>query len=296
MPALSAVNERPVFSIGSRQFRWADVVEEGDWDALRRQAALGLAALDCTEIPDAQLDDESARFRYERNLVAGEEMEAWLGHWELSVGEWREYLRRHLARERVQPAETPEADDRLVWIEAVCSGTLERLAQEAAARAAAADSLGEPDLRRGYKRFLAEVVTSAALRSSLDARRADWIRVDCRTLLLASEPAAREAALCVRDDGMALAEVSAQAGVEMREHSLYLEDAADELGRALLSARTGELLGPLPLADRFALVLVDDKVEPTLDDPEILRRVQEAVRRRAIEREVVNRVTWHERV
>jgi hypothetical protein len=107
---------------------------------------------------------------------------------------------------------------------------------------------------------------------------------------------AREAALCVRDDGMALAEVATHAGAELREHSLVLEDAEGELGEALLSARTGELIGPLVLGDRFALVLVDGKVEPSLDDPEILRRAQEAARRRAIEREIVNRVTWHERV
>lgn len=273
MLAVSGVLDRRVFSVGGRGFRWAEVAERVDWGSLARAGSEG------------ELDEAETRFRYERNLVAAEEMEAWLDRWDLTVSEWRDYLRG-----------TAADDDRGDWVAAVCSGALERAAQDLAARAAAAAALGDADLDRAYERFVAEAVTPDVLRSVLETRKADWIRVDCRTLVLPSEAAAREAALCVRDDGMALAEVASQAGVEMREHSTYLEDAADELGKALLSARTGELLGPVPLADRFALVLVDDKAEPTLDDPEILRRVQEAARRRAIEREVVNRVTWHERV
>lgn len=277
MLAASGVLERPVFSVGRRQFRWADVVERLDWESMKGPASAPTA--------EAELEDAEARFRYERSLVAAEEMEGWLERWELTVGEWRDYLRGRLP-----------GDERAAWVTAVCSGALERAAHELAARAAAAEATGDADLDLAYDRFLAAAVTSEALASLIEARQADWIRVDCRTLVLPSNAAVREAALCVRDDGMALAEVAAQAGVEMREHSLYLEDAADELGKALLSARTGELLGPLPLGDRFALILVDDKVQPTLDDAEILRRVQEAARRRAVEREVVNRVTWHERI
>ncbi len=276
MIAVSVVLERPVFTVGRRQFLWREVAERVDWDGLRRRAGGSGEEVD--------VEEAGARFRYERNLVAGEEMEAWLARWELTVAEWRAYLRRSLAE-----------GDRGLWVEAVCSGTLEREAEELAARAAAAEALGEPDLDRAYARFVAEAADPATLESLLGARRSDWLRTDCRTLVFETEAAAREAALCVRDDGMALTEVAAQAGVDVREHSLHLEDARGELGDALLSARTGELLGPLPLADRYALVLVDDKVEPSLADPEILRRVQEAARRRAIEREVVNRVIWHER-
>jgi hypothetical protein len=211
------------------------------------------------------------------------------------VREWRDYLRRSIALKEASSSDLADADDRLVWVEAVCSGTLERLAEGAAARAAASEALQEDDLDRAFERLLADAVAHDILESLLGTRKADWLRVDCRTLVFDTEAAAREASLCVRDDGLALSEVASQAGVEIREHSLHLEDAQGELGKALLSARTGELLGPLPLADRFALVLVDDKVEPSLEDPEILRRVQEAARSRAIEREVVNRVTWHER-
>jgi hypothetical protein len=279
---------RPVFTVGGRQFRWSDVVERVDWDSLRKAAARPATA------GDRELADAEARFRYDRNLVAAEEMETWLASWGVTVREWRDHLRRELAADAT-PSTTVD-DERAVWAEAVCSGALEQAARELAAAAAAAEATGEPDLARARERLLANAMSGDALEALVRTRHTDWIRADCRTLVLPNEPAAREAALCIRDDGMALAEVAAQARVEMREHSVYLEDATDELGKALLSARTGELVGPLPLADRHVLVLVDDKVEPTLGDPEILRRAQEAARRRAIEREVVNRVTWHERI
>ncbi len=296
MLAVSGVLERPVFSVGGREFRWSDVAATADWDDLRQTAADGVAALAATDVADSEVRQAGARFRYDRNLVSGEEMEAWLARWELTVTEWREYIARAVARGHGARAGDVETNERMVWAEAVCSGTLERLAEQLAARAAAADALGEADLDRAYERLVASSQDQKALASLLESRKADWLRVDCRTLVLESEGAAREAALCVRDDGMALAEVAAHAGAPTREHSLYVEDAAGELGNALLSASTGELLGPLPLADRFALVLVDGKVEPSLEDPEILRRVQDLAQRRAVEREVVNRVRWHERV
>ena len=202
MLAASGVLERPVFTVGRRQFRWSDVAERFDWEAIPRPPG------------ESDLDGAEARFRYERGLVAAEEMEGWLARWQIAVGDWREYLRG-----------SADQGERGRWVSAVCSGSLERAAEDLAARAAAAEALGEPDLDRAFDRFVAQAVTPDALRTILEARKADWIRVDCRTL-----------------------------------------------------------------------VLVDGKVEPSLDDPEILRRAQEAVRLRAIEREVVNRVTWHERV
>jgi hypothetical protein len=122
------------------------------------------------------------------------------------------------------------------------------------------------------------------------------LRVNCRTLTFDDEDAAREAALCVREDGMALAEVGLRAGVEVGEHRLMLGDTGPTLANALLSARPGEFVGPVASGDGYVLVLVEDKIQPSLDDLEIRQRLEQEAARRAIEREVVNRVRWHERV
>jgi hypothetical protein len=280
--ALSRVLDRQVFTVGSREFRWSDVAENVDWDALRRKAAVTGDAVD-----EVAAEEAGRRWRYDRNLVAGEEMEAWLEHWDLEVADWRAFIRRSVSTEA--PA-TTEAGERELWAEAVCSGELERAARDLAAREAATEAAGGMDALR------ASVCSERELQGLLAAMRADWIRVDCRTLTLPSENAALEAALCVRDDGLALAEVAEQAGAELAAHRLILGDTDKAFSDALMSARTGELLGPLPVGERWVLILVEEKSDPTIDDLEIRQRLEQEAMRRALEREVVNRVRWHERV
>ena len=82
----------------------------------------------------------------------------------------------------------------------------------------------------------------------------------------------------------------------MSEREVFIEDVDDDLSKSLLSAPPGELVGPLPVANGFLLVRVNEKVAPTLEDPLIKERLQEEVPRRALERELRDRVRWHERL
>ena len=88
-------------------------------------------------------------FRYERNLLAAEELEAWLDARGLTVSDWNGYLRRLVLRERWADeleqieAEFAVGDDEVeaaLRAEAVCTGFLrraaERLAEDAALAAA----------------------------------------------------------------------------------------------------------------------------------------------------------------
>ena len=89
-------------------------------------------------------------------------------------------------------------------------------------------------------------------------------------------------------------EVAARAGVPLEERDAFLEDVEPGLSESLLSSPIGEVVGPLPVANGFALLRVNGKVAPTLADPVIQERLREEVPRRALEREVRNRVQWHE--
>lgn len=269
---------RTVFTVGETEYRWVDVVAHAErsrvWDEIRRRAAEGVAALARVRVDQADEDQAATRFRYERNLIAGEEVEAWLARWELSIRDWRSYLRRTLARERMPTQAAGDVDERTLWAEAVCSGTLEREAHELAGRIAAADAVGDPNVDRAFERFRAEALTDAALTRVLAARPADWLRVNCRTLTFQDENAAREAALCIREDGVALAEVGVRAGLEVGEHRLMLGDTGPTLANVLLSARPGEFHGPVASGDGYVLVLVEDKIEPSLDDLEVRQRLE----------------------
>ena len=106
--------------------------------------------------------------------------------------------------------------------------------------------------------------------------------------------AAREAALCVREDGRDLAEVAAEADADLEEADWYLDEVDEALRDRLVGAQSGDLLGPLPLKDGHLVVSVVAKHLPSAADPSVRARAERALLGSAVEREVVNRVTWQD--
>ena len=306
---LREVLDRPVFAAGDQDYRWADVVAAarhwGSWAELERRAADGVGALArvTEKIGQAELLDEMQDFRYARSLLAAEEMEAWLDHWALTAKSWSSYLQREIARRRASGERGSPADESDVWAEAVCSGALVDLARDLAARVAAAEAGGaqpgpvESDLARldeEHAAFVQRALTAEAAAKALELRNADWVRLSYIALEFSSAAMASEAALLVRADGLSPGDVAGRAGVPLQEHERFLEEVEPELREPLLSAPAGELVGPLSVQNGFALVCVNEKVAPTLADPVIQARLQEEVPKKALEREVRNRVQWHE--
>ncbi len=309
MDAPREVLDRPVFAAGDQDYCWADVVAAARhwsrWAELERQTAEGLSAL--AQLPESvgknDLDEAMQAFRYARGLLAAEEMEAWLAHWGLRMKDWSGYLRRELAPTQATGEQGLPADEIDVWAEAVCSGELANLARDLAARVAAAEAGGvrlgpvESDLARmdeEHTAFVQRALTPEASAKTLELRNADWVRLSYTALEFPQAAMASEAVFLMREDGLSPADVAGRAGVPLHEHEAFLEDVEPELAEPVLSAPTGELVGPLPVRNGFALIRVNEKVAPTLADPVIQERLQEEVPRTALEREVRNRVQWHE--
>jgi hypothetical protein len=303
------VLDRPVFSVGDQEYRWADVVAAarhwGRWAELEQRTAEGLAALAGLpeKIAHAELEEAMQAFRYSLRLIAAEEMEAWLERWRLDTKDWTGYLRRQIACERATGEGGFAAGERDVWAEVVCSGALLELARDLAARVAAAEAGGiqpgpvDSDLPRmeaEHAAFVEGALTPEAVAKALELRNADWVRLSYTALEFPAAAMASEAALLVREDRLSPADVASRAGVPLEEREAFLEDVEPGLSDSLLSAPTGELVGPLRVGNGFALLRVNGKVAPTLADPVIQERLQEEVPRRALEREVRNRVRWHE--
>jgi hypothetical protein len=311
MPFPREVLDRLVFSVGEQDYRWADVVDAGRawsrWGELERETARALSALEeLTEpISNVELDEAEQSFRYARNLLAADETQAWLDHWGLSARDWSDYLRRELARSRGDTKGDSSPGEDKVWAQAVCSGVLAELARDLAARAAAAEATGadpgpvDTDLARmgeALAAFQRDALTPQTQAKTLELRSADWVRISYTALELPESGMASEAALCVRDDGLSLAEVAERARVPVVERESFIEEVEADLSKSLLSAPPGELVGPLRIQNGFALFRVNEKVAPALGDPLIRDRLEEEVPRRALEREVRNRVRWHERL
>jgi hypothetical protein len=309
-----SVLERPVFSIAGRIYRWQDVLEAGrhwgDLAALERQAAEGIAALDRFPVGEADVEAEDERYRHEHKLLAAEDMEAWLARWELAHADWLEYCRRTLARAgldgRLEESIASYAPDPgrvadALWPETVCSGALGEWAWKLAGQLASADAVGVlPGSSLGEVEEASEersrrLLTPEATARALETRRSEWVQVECTVLELRDEGMAREAALCVAEEGMSLPEIAVRAGVQVVERTLSLEEAAPELAQPLLGATAGDVVGPVAIGETFVFAAVRDKRVPTLDDPLVQTRVREEVRRRAIDTEIGERIRWHER-
>jgi hypothetical protein len=148
---------RVVFSAGSAHYRWEDVLlasrTSAEWDALLRRARDGIA---CSRRVDAGGDPPAAReieatgdrWRYERQLLSADETEMWLRQRQLTFGDWHEYIGRVVLRRRwpsagrdAQPRVTDADVAAFLYVEAVCSGTLQDLAERLAGHAAVHDQL-----------------------------------------------------------------------------------------------------------------------------------------------------------
>lgn len=147
-------------------------------------------------------------------------------------------------------------------------------------------------LERAFERFRDEIVTERAVQDQIRAHHLEWIRFSCRYVRLEDEEAAREGALCVREDHCDLNDVAADAKTEVREETFYLDDVEGVLKDQLLGARPGELIGPVAINGGFGLFEIREKVIPREDDPELRQRAEAAVLERVVRREVENRVEW----
>jgi hypothetical protein len=285
-----APHERELFRVGDDVYRWSDVVEHaratGAWDEIADRVRAGFAALaELGAPPPEELEAAAREYRYERGLLAADDLDAWLVRRGLTVADWHAYLER-LARAAFTgtPAPQPVPDD-LTWAEGICSGHLEELALELAQLAAVGTDLDE---------FRRDAATGEAIAREIQASRLEWQRVSYGVLRLDSEDAGAEAALSVRSDGIPLAEVARRAGTEVEERDGFLDEAEPELAPRLMAANPGDIVGPIQSGDSFLLAQLRTRIAPTAEDEAVRARAANAVADRAISRLTDERVVWVE--
>ncbi|HVF74376.1 MAG TPA: hypothetical protein VM938_04960 [Acidimicrobiales bacterium] len=300
----------PAFAVGKRPYSWDDVAafarRDGRWQQLVREVHEGLACRKAGHAAEpAAVKQAAVDFRYRRRLITGEETEAWLRVRHVEVGEWMDCMRRAVLRADHPGIGSTEAVaydevEPLLWATGRCRGLLDDFAVALAHRVAAhmrlTDSLPatDDDIDSALDRFRATVVTAATVREEVARRQLDWLAVAREEARFATDDAAREAVLSVRDDGLTLSEVCELAEVPLVRRTTLLEEVDEPLRPSVLGARPGELVGPLPVEGGFAVALVESKVVPSVDDPDIRRRAAEATVAAALRREVEARVQWHD--
>lgn len=115
---------------------------------------------------------------------------------------------------------------------------------------------------------------SEALAGAIDSHRLDWIVIDQETIGFADEGAAREAILCVREDGMSMQDVAEISRHRVTRDSRFLDALPTEYRDRLLSAVPGSVIGPLELDGRYEVAVVLARTAPTLEDERIADRAR----------------------
>lgn len=318
-----AVAARVAFSISAEPFTWTDVVRaaqvRGSWHGLHASVRDGVIAdahaLDTANGPtEDDVVAATTKFRYDHNLIAGDDLLKWLVTWDVSASDWEGALRRALSRERFAselgalrsgPVDS-EAIAAATWPDAVCSGFIGQAGQQLAADVALA--VGSGRVASGHARETLGLVHEAADAARVSAltpeaferevasHGLEWTGVCGWQLELPDNDMAKEAAMSVRADGISLPDIARACGTVAQEVDVLLADIDEGLAAKLLASREGDLIGPLRFGDMWMLISVERKAPPTLDDPLVLQRAREHIVRSAEERAIGRHLRWHELV
>jgi hypothetical protein len=335
---LAAFWSEYAFTAGRVDYTQLDValgaMAHNEWAPFERRLTEGLACearARAEHKPAAQdaLDQAALSFRYERDLIAAADMDAWLDRESLSLDDWLAFLARDVLRrawfdelDGVVERYTPSAKElqEAAVIEGVCAGAFDAWQRSCAARVALAlqahdvGQLSEEQsihaaeatrLMRQHVHWLTtqspttvesrlramlrvgdrfrsacdQIANPTTLSSLLDVHRQGLILVEVDAITFATEHAAREAVLCVREDGLSMHDVGVLSRHTVCRERSVVEDLPPELGAVWGSATTGQVLGPRTDNGRFEVSMVIARTLPTLDDEYVAVRL----RQRAIE-------------
>jgi hypothetical protein len=210
----------------------------------------------------------------------------WLRRWAERLARCAAASHRLAADEGEAPGERPVAVSALLDAAAGCpaSGLTGASARDRAPRVAA--------LLAAEQGLQERVVTPEEIERRLSAHRLDWQRLRWQEALFASEGAAREAALWVRDQGLALHEVASMARATTSVREAYCAEVPEVSG-LLMAAVPGELLGPLAVDEHWRLVCLHERTLPGAADPVLRDRASAEIVEDALARHLAGRVSWH---
>lgn len=325
---MSGLSGTVIFSVGTAQYFWEDVLlaaqSWGDWSEVELEVRKGLACqrkiasedLEEEVLDQEKIDSDATDFRYARNLISAEEMEAWLVERGLTVEDWMDYIERsfllktygdHLDQILLDYPISPEEAQEMVTTEGLFSGRLDKVFHKLAGLAAVYDlynaaSENLPGANRAafltqlestFRQFHQEKISAEGIVENIKLHSMDWIKLHLQCLTFPQEQMAREAALCVTIDHISPEEIASETNADFWQKHLYLDEVNAEWRSNFLSAKRDDLLGPFRSGENYLLYYVLDKVVPSVQDPELLKLAEENLLDKLVDREINERVKWH---
>lgn len=147
-------------------------------------------------------------------------------------------------------------------------------------------------LEARFRRTLDAFRTAVNPEQELLWKRMRLARIALERAVFPTAEAAREAMLCVTQDGQALSALAECAGVPDSHESRFLDEYPESIGRLCMSALPGEVLGPLENNGLWELCRVLEKTEPDAGDERVKRRLEKDAVDSAFDRLVARHVVW----
>ena len=132
-------------------------------------------------------------------------------------------------------------------------------------------------LEAAFNALVDRITSNGRLSQAVDANRLEWMRLELETVSFRSETAAREAILCIREDGLSLYDVAALSHRRVDRTTISLEEVDAPHRDQLLAAEPGRVLGPLAVDGRFDVTTLVRRTSPALTDPAVAARARQAV-------------------
>ncbi len=130
-------------------------------------------------------------------------------------------------------------------------------------------------MEAAYRSLCEKVLTSQARQKQLATLRMPLTQFEAEVIEVESREAAKEALLCIRQDGMSMEEIAAEARYPFRRITFLHDAVPEELKQKFWSISAGDVLDPLPRGDGFELYRITKKIEPDPADPAVQQRVDE---------------------
>ena len=147
-------------------------------------------------------------------------------------------------------------------------------------------------METAYQNATTRILTPEARQRELSALRLPLTRCEIELIELESHGAAREAFLCVRDDGMTMEEVAKEGRYPYRRIETVLDQLEPEMQQKYLSAIPGTVMEPIARGDGYQLTRLLGKREPSLEDREVGTRVEQRLLARHFGDLTASRIQW----
>ncbi len=132
-------------------------------------------------------------------------------------------------------------------------------------------------MEAAYRQQCESILTTDRLARSLSSARLPLTRLEVERVQFDSVDAAREAHLCVREDGLALEEVARQTRYPFERLECLAEDLPEDERQRLLCAPVGEVQAPVETQGVFRLTRVTRREDPELSDAQVRERLERRI-------------------